>query len=179
MRISLFTMPGPALAQAADAPIAKETAAPANAIEEVVVTAQFRSQNVQKTPLAITAVNAAVLEARSQTNVSDVANRAPNVTLTTASGGLGGSQATSITIRGVGQNDFNLAVEPGVGMYVDDIYYGTMYGSMFDLLDLDRVEILRGPQGPLSGKNSEGGAVKLFERELGGFKAPTLQGLTP
>ena len=166
--ISLFTMPGIALAQATDAPGGKESAAPAEEIGEIVVTAQFRSQNLQKIPLAITAVNAAMLEARSQTNVSDVANRAPNVTLTTASGGLGGSQATSITIRGVGQNDFNLAVEPGVGMYVDDVYYGTMYGSMLDLLDLDRVEILRGPQGTLSGKNSEGGAVKLFSKQPSG-----------
>ena len=164
--ISLLAIPAPApaLAQAADAASDKETASPANSNEEIVVTAQFRSQDIQKTPLAITAVNAAMLEARSQTNVSDVANRAPNVTLTTASGGLGGSQATSITIRGVGQSDFNLAVEPGVGMYVDDVYYGTMYGSMLDLLDLDRVEILRGPQGTLSGKNSEGGAVKLFSK---------------
>lgn len=138
---------------------------PQAAIGDIVVTAQFRSQNLQKTPLSITAVNAQMLEARSQTNISDVANHAPNVTLTTASGGLGGSQATSITIRGVGQGDFNLAVEPGVGMYVDDVYYGTMYGSMLDLLDLDRVEILRGPQGTLSGKNSEGGAIKLFSKQ--------------
>ena len=140
----------------------------ANQVGEVVVTAQFRSQNIQKTPLAITAVNAQMLEARSQTNVSDVANRAPSVTLTTAGGGLGGSQATAINIRGVGQTDFNLALEPGVGMYIDDVYYGTMYGSMMDLLDLDRVEILRGPQGTLSGKNSEGGAVKLFSKQPGG-----------
>lgn len=172
--ISLLAMPGHALAQDADAPavadqpLAPETAAPSDEGDMIVVTAQFRSQDLQRTPLAITAVNAAMLEARSQTNVSDVANRAPNVTLTTASGGRGGSQATSITIRGVGQNDFNLAVEPGVGMYVDDVYYGTMYGSMLDLLDLERVEILRGPQGTLSGKNSEGGAIKLFSKEPSG-----------
>src|SRR6185369_9560906 len=124
-------------------------------LQEVVVTAQFRSQDVQATPLAITAVTAEMLEARSQENVGDVANRAPNITLTTSSSGLGGSQSTSVTIRGIGQNDFNLAVEPGVGMYIDDVYYGTMYGSLLDLIDLERVEILRGPQGTLSGKNSE------------------------
>lgn len=168
MGISLFAMPGVAFAQAAGEPGGEAATASSGGIGEIVVTAQFRSQNVQKTPLSITAVNAAMLEARSQSNVSDVANSAPNVTLTTASGGLGGSQATSITIRGVGQNDFNLAVEPGVGMYVDDVYYGTMYGSMLDLLDLDRVEILRGPQGTLSGKNSEGGSIKLFSKQPSG-----------
>ena len=85
--ISLLAIPAPApaLAQAADAASDKETASPANSNEEIVVTAQFRSQDIQKTPLAITAVNAAMLEARSQTNVSDVANRAPNVTLTVLS----------------------------------------------------------------------------------------------
>ncbi len=157
-----------ALGLAAGTPAQAQQAAggdAANQIGEVVVTAQFRSQNVQKTPLAITAVNATMMEARSQTNVSDVASRAPSVTFTTAGGGLGGSQAAAINIRGVGQTDFNLALEPGVGTYIDDVYFGTMYGTMMDLLDLDRVEILRGPQGTLSGKNSEGGAVKLFSKQ--------------
>ena len=157
-----------ALGLAAGSPAQAQQAAggdAANQIGEVVVTAQFRSQNVQKTPLAITAVNATMMEARSQTNVSDVASRAPSVTFTTAGGGLGGSQAAAINIRGVGQTDFNLALEPGVGTYIDDVYFGTMYGTMMDLLDLDRVEILRGPQGTLSGKNSEGGAVKLFSKQ--------------
>jgi iron complex outermembrane receptor protein len=68
-------------------------------------------------------------------------------------------------IRGVGQTDFNLALEPGVGIYVDDVYYATLTGSVLDLLDLDRVEILRGPQGTLAGKNSIGGAIKLFSQK--------------
>jgi iron complex outermembrane receptor protein len=134
-------------------------------LEEVVVTAQFRAQDVQTTPLAITAVSAAMLEARGQTNVSDVANRAPSVTLTTSTNGSGGAQVVSVNIRGVGQPDFNLAVEPGVGIYVDDVYYGTMYGAMMDLLDLDRVEISRGPQGTLSGKDSEGGSMKMYSKQ--------------
>jgi len=154
-----LSMPIAAHAQSADSDPADDSLG-----NEIVVTAQFREQNLQETPLAITAVNAEMLEARGQTNVSDVANRAPSVTLTTASGGLGGSQATSINIRGIGQTDFNLAVEPGVGMYIDDVYYGTMYGSLFSLVDLDRVEILRGPQGTLSGKNALGGAVKLYSK---------------
>src|SRR5450631_384624 len=95
-----------------------------NQLQEIVVTAQFRSQDVQTTPIAITAVTAGMMEARSEASVADVANRAPSVTFSVAGGGLGGSQATAINIRGVGQTDFNLALEPGVGLYIDDVYYG-------------------------------------------------------
>ena len=144
------------------------------ALEEVVVTAQFRSQDLQQTPLAISAVTASMIEERGQASVQEVASRAPSVTFT--SGGLGGSQTTAINIRGVGQTDFNLAVEPGVGMYIDDVYHGTVYGSMLELLDLDRVEVLRGPQGTLSGKNSEGGSVKLFSKQPSADSNGYLQG---
>lgn len=160
--VALLLLPGMPIAQAAEPPASSQES---EGLEEVIVTAQFRSQDVQATPLAITAVTAEMLEARSQQDVGDVANRAPNVTLTTAAVGLGGAQSTSVTIRGIGQNDFNLAVEPGVGMYIDDVYYGAIYGSLLDLIDLERVEILRGPQGTLSGKNSEGGAIKLFSKQ--------------
>jgi iron complex outermembrane receptor protein len=130
--------------------------------DEIYVTAQFREQNLQDTPLAITAVNAEMLEARSQTDISQVANQAPSVTLKPQGAAFGPSLAANI--RGVGQYDFNPALEPGVGLYVDDVYYATLTGSIFDLLDLDRVEILRGPQGTLAGRNSIGGAVKLYSQ---------------
>ncbi|AKH41517.1 iron complex outermembrane receptor protein [Altererythrobacter atlanticus] len=129
---------------------------------EIVVTAQFREQNLQDTPLAITAVSAAMLEARSQTDLSQVARQAPNVSLAPAGQSFGASMIASI--RGVGQGDFNPALEPGVGIYVDDVYYATLTGSVLDLLDLERVEVLRGPQGTLSGRNSIGGAIKLFSK---------------
>lgn len=128
--------------------------------DEIVVTAQFRAQNLQDTPLAITAVNAAMLEARGQTSVEQVAAQAPNVTLT-PQGQQNGSGLIAF-IRGVGQTDFNFALEPGVGVYVDDVYIPTLTGSLLDLMDLDRVEVLRGPQGTLSGRNAIGGAIKLF-----------------
>jgi hypothetical protein len=115
----------------------------------ILVTAQFREQNLQDTPIAITAVSAAMLEARSQTSIQDVANQAPSVTLKQQGATFGPSLGASI--RGVGQFDFNPAVEPGVGLYVDDVYFATLTGSILDLLDLDRVEILRGPQGTLAG----------------------------
>jgi iron complex outermembrane recepter protein len=129
---------------------------------EIVVTAQFREQSLQDTPLAITAVNSEMLEARSQTDISQVANQAPSVTLKPQGAAFG--PALGANIRGVGQFDFNPALEPGVGFYVDDVYYATLTGSILDLLDLDRVEVLRGPQGTLAGRNSIGGAVKLFSQ---------------
>jgi iron complex outermembrane receptor protein len=130
---------------------------------EIVVTAQFREQRLQDTPLAITAIDAATLEARSQTNLADVVKQAPNVVLLPATAAFGPS--ISASIRGLGQGDFNPALEPGVGLYIDDVYYPRLTGANFDLLDVERVEVLRGPQGTLTGRNSEGGAIKFISRK--------------
>ncbi len=154
-----------ALAIEAGSGNASGATAESSALPEITVTAQFRSQNLQNTPIAITAVNAAMLDARSETSIYQVAMQAPSVTLKPQGAAFGNSLVASI--RGVGQYDFNPALEPGVGMYVDDIYYATLTGSVFDLLDLDRVEIARGPQGTLSGRNSIGGSVKLFSKKPG------------
>lgn len=132
-------------------------------IEEIVITAELRETNVQNTPLAVTAVSSEMLEARNQTNIFQVSQQAPNVTLTPA--GTGSGPAMLAYIRGVGQTDFNYAVEPGVGIYVDDVYFPTLTGSLIELLDLDRIEILRGPQGTLAGRNSIGGFVKLYSQK--------------
>ena len=132
-------------------------------LQEVIVTAQFRSENVQQTPLAISAVNAAALAARGQTTLTEISQDAPSVALQQTSAAFGPSM--SAFIRGIGQSDLDPALEPGVGVYIDDVYFGTLTGSLFDLLDLDRVEVLRGPQGTLEGMNSEGGAVKLFSKK--------------
>ncbi len=130
---------------------------------EIVVTAQFREQRLQDTPLAITAVDAALLESRNQDDIAQIAAQAPSVTLQPMGGAYGNSLGASI--RGIGQFDFNPAYEPGVGMYIDDVYYGSLTGANFDLLDLERVEVLRGPQGTLTGRNSIGGAIKLFSQK--------------
>jgi len=132
-------------------------------LDEIVVTAQFREQNLQDTPLAITAISAEMLEARSQTNIVEVAAQAPSVTLKAQAPMFG--PAIAAYIRGVGAADFNPALEPGVGIYIDDVYIATLTGSMLDLLDLQRVEILRGPQGTLAGRNSIGGSVKLYSQK--------------
>jgi iron complex outermembrane recepter protein len=156
---------------------AQQAAAKAEAANDgdIVVTAQFRQQRLQDAPLAITAVDAATMEAKSQNNLAQLADSAPNVSFKPQGGTFGPS--ISASIRGVGQNDFNPAYEPGVAIYIDDVYYPQLTGAVFDLLDLDRVEILRGPQGILTGRNSEGGAIKLFSKKPtgsgGGFAEAT------
>jgi iron complex outermembrane receptor protein len=137
--------------------------ADAGKLEEVTVTATFRESRLQDTPVAITAVTAEMLEQRSQGNVFEVARQAPNVSLAPQGQGYGSTMLAFI--RGVGQNDFAFALEPGVGIYVDDVYYSTLTGSLIDLLDVERVEVLRGPQGTLAGRNSIGGSIKLFSRK--------------
>jgi iron complex outermembrane receptor protein len=134
------------------------------ALEEIVVTATFRETRLQDTPIAITAVTGDMLEIRAQTDLYEVANQAPNVTLKRGGQSRSGMIAY---IRGVGQTDFIAALEPGVGVYVDDVYYAQLTGSLLELLDVDRVEVLRGPQGTLSGRNSIGGAVKMFTKQPG------------
>jgi iron complex outermembrane recepter protein len=158
------------------APVFAQAAAAADeaADTDIVVTAQFRDQKLQDVPIAITAIDSALLESRSQTNLTEVANQAPSVTLRPSTPAFG--PAISATIRGLGQIDFNPAYEPGVGIYVDDVYYPRLTGANFDLLDVERVEILRGPQGTLTGRNSEGGAIKFVSKKPtgeGGYVSAT------
>ena len=164
-----------ALATCAIPAFAQEDKDKKETLSEVVVTAQFRAQNLQQTPIAITAITGDMLEARSQTKIADVTAQSPNVLLQVNPAGGGNSMRAYI--RGVGQGDQSPAVDPGVGIYVDDIYFASITGSIFELLDLDRVEILRGPQGTLSGMNSLGGSVKIFSRKpdgTGGFVEATV-----
>jgi iron complex outermembrane receptor protein len=159
----------PAIAQDDDA-AADDT----NAGNQIVVTAQFREQLLQDTPLAITAVNADMLEARSQTELTEVAQQAPSVVLRNTNSAFGNS--ISASIRGLGQIDFNPQLEPGVGIYIDDVYYPRLTGANFDLLDVERVEILRGPQGTLTGRNSEGGAIRFVSRKPTGDSSGYVEG---
>jgi iron complex outermembrane receptor protein len=159
---------------AATAPQAADQNSGDAALQEVIVTAQFRRQNLQDTPIAITAVNAAMLEQRNETSLADVTGQAPGVTLLQTGGAFG--PGMTATIRGIGQGDFDPALSPGVGLYIDDVYYSNLTGSDFALVDLDRVEILRGPQGTLSGMNSEGGSIKLYSQKPTGSDTGSVTG---
>ncbi len=133
--------------------------------DAIIVTAQFREQSIQSTPVAITALTGEQIEARGQTSIVDIAQKAPSVKLTETNQQ---GPALQAFIRGIGQADHSPAFEPGVGMYVDDVYYATLTGSLLDLLDVERVEVLRGPQGTLAGMNSIGGAIKLYSKKPNG-----------
>jgi iron complex outermembrane receptor protein len=144
------------------------------ALSEIVVTAQFREQALQDVPIAITAVTSDELEQRSVKTIVDLAESVPNVQMTTGGAGYG-ADTNQAFIRGLGQIDFLAAFEPRVGFYVDDVYYATTYGSVFDVLDLERVEILRGPQGTLFGRNSVGGALRLITKKPKGDNSGYLE----
>ena len=143
-------------------------------LEEVVVTAQYRAEPLQQTPIAITAITATDLEQRGLTTSSDVAYAVPNASFRPAQAAFGKTQTAFI--RGVGQYDFNFAFEPGVGIYVDDVYYPTTMSSQFDLMDLDRIEVLRGPQGTLFGRGSIGGAVRYISKQPEGDNSGYIEG---
>jgi iron complex outermembrane receptor protein len=132
-------------------------------IEDIVVTATRSATNLQETPLAITAVTAETLQERSITSTADLSSLVPNATFRQTQGAFG--RSLSAFIRGIGQGDGSLAAEPGVAFYVDDSYYPLVLGSIFDLLDLDHIEVLRGPQGTLFGRNALAGAVNLVSKE--------------
>jgi iron complex outermembrane receptor protein len=128
-------------------------------LEEITVTARKRSENLQETPIAITAMNAQMLESRQINNVAQVAKFAPNVNIQPVANISGSSASITAFIRGVGQTDFNITVDPGVGVYVDGVYVARSVGALLDMSDIADVQILRGPQGTLFGKNTIGGAI--------------------
>lgn len=139
-------------ARAADVPAS-------GALEEIIVTARKRSESLQDTPVAVTAFTAEALASRAITNIQDIGAFVPNFQFQI--GGAGGSGA-NFYIRGVGMVDFIASTDPGVGTYVDGVYLGRTSGGAFDLLDVDHVEVLRGPQGTLFGRNTVGGAVSVI-----------------
>lgn len=134
-------------------------------LDQITVTATRSETNLQDTPLAITAVTAEAFEARAMDSIEDVGRIVPNASFEQAQAAYG--RAVTAYIRGIGQYDFNLAFEPGVAFYVDDQYYALLAGSVFDLLDIERVEVLRGPQGTTFGRNAIGGAVNIIAKEPG------------
>ena len=127
-------------------------------LEEIVVTSRFRKESIQETPIAITALTAADLQIRGFTNSFELGYVTPNTSFRPAQAAFGNTMTAYI--RGIGQYDFDFAFEPGVGIYVDDVYQPFLMGSQIDLLDLERVEVLRGPQGTLFGRGAIGGAIR-------------------
>ncbi|MEM9234032.1 MAG: TonB-dependent receptor, partial [Pseudomonadota bacterium] len=129
----------------------------------VVVSARRREETLQDVPLAVTAVSADELDAVGAVDITSVQRLTPNATIEVARG----SNSTLIAfIRGVGQQDPLWGFEPGVGVYVDDVFIARPQGAVLDIFDLERIEVLRGPQGTLYGRNTIGGAIKYVTRDL-------------
>jgi iron complex outermembrane receptor protein len=133
-------------------------------LEEILVTARKVEESLQAAPVAVSAFTAEMLDDLSATGVGDVAGFTPNLTRT--SGPTGGNDGFFF-IRGVGQLDLNPAVDPGVATYLDGVYLGRIMGASFDTLDIARIEVLRGPQGTLFGRNTMGGAINVVTRDPG------------
>jgi iron complex outermembrane receptor protein len=158
---------GAAVAADADqlAPSSASSSADTGNIQEVVVTARRFSEDLQNVPIAVTALSAATLQTQAVTNLDDLNSFVPNFK-------IAADRATTSTInvyiRGVGQSDPLWGFEPGVGVYIDDVYLARPQAGLLDVLDVQDIEILRGPQGTLYGKNTIAGAIKYDTRDIAG-----------
>ena len=148
-------------AGAADEP---EAAAPgATTLDKVTVTARRREETLQEVPVAVTAFTPETIEKLNIRDIGDLDAQVPNLTIYAA---RGSNTTLTAYIRGVGQSDPLWGVDPGVGLYLDDVYIARPQGALLDVFDIGRIEVLRGPQGTLYGKNTVGGAIKYVSREL-------------
>ncbi|OHE81863.1 MAG: TonB-dependent receptor [Lysobacterales bacterium GWF1_69_6] len=135
--------------------------ATAATLDTIEVTARRRTESIQDVPVAVSAFSEDALKGLQATNVDGLQGAVPNMNIVQ---GRGSSNSVNVFIRGIGQPDALQTFDPGVGMYVDDVYYSRINGALFSLFDVSQVEVLRGPQGTLYGKNSTGGAVKITTR---------------
>ena len=149
---------------AVTAPVmAQEEAASAESGDEIIVTARRREENLLDVPIAVSAFSGEALELRGALDLTDIGNITPNTTLETS---RGSNSTLSAFIRGIGQQDPVSGFEPGVGIYLDDVYLNRPQAAVLDIYDVERIEVLRGPQGTLYGRNTIGGAVKYVTKRL-------------
>jgi iron complex outermembrane recepter protein len=139
----------------------------AETLESVIVTARRREESLQDTPVAITALSADALQRQQVVSTTDLDKVAPNIQFHSYGTLTGNNSAAQVFIRGIGQSDATPAVDPGVGVYIDDVYMGRAVGAAMEFRDIASVQILRGPQGTLFGRNTIGGAVLLTSNDPG------------
>jgi len=164
--LALAAMLGCAAAAAQTTAGGAQAAAPESAgIQEVVVTARRRTENLQDVPLTVSAITADTIQTQAVTNIEDLNSFVPNLKI---SQDRATSSTINIYIRGVGQSDPLWGFDPGVGVYVDDVYMARPQAALLDVLDVDRLEVLSGPQGTLYGKNTIAGALKYVTRDIAG-----------
>jgi iron complex outermembrane receptor protein len=157
---ALYAMP----AYAQETPAAPaDTQADSADSTDIVITARRRSESLLNVPIAVTAFSADKLDKIGAVDLTDIQNTTPNTTLKDA---RGTNSTLAAFIRGVGQQDPVPGFEAGIGIYLDDVYLNRPQAAVLDVYDVDRIEILRGPQGTLYGRNTIGGAVKYVTRRL-------------
>jgi len=153
--------------------LAQTAAADDVGVEEVVVTARRREETLKDVPVAVTAVSGERLAATGAVDITTLQQSTPNITVQVARG----SNSTLISfIRGVGQQDPLWGFEPGVGLYIDDVYVARPQAAVLDIFDVQRIEVLRGPQGTLYGRNTIGGAIKYVTAKIEGDPEIKLRG---
>ena len=130
---------------------------------EIVVTARRREESLKDVPIAVTVFSGAALERQGAIDITDIGDTTPNVTIETS---RGTNSTLTAFIRGIGQQDPVAGFEQGVGLYLDDVYLNRPQGAVLDIYDVERIEVLRGPQGTLYGRNTIGGAIKYVTRRL-------------
>lgn len=133
----------------------------------ILVTARRREESMQDVPVSVSAVSAEELERQGITNTVELDEVVPNLQFATYGTLTGNNSAAQVFIRGIGQTDATPAVDPGVGIYIDEVYMGRSVGGAMDFRDIAGVQVLRGPQGTLFGRNTIGGAVLLSTNEPG------------
>jgi iron complex outermembrane receptor protein len=131
--------------------------------EEITVTAKKREQNIFEVPLAISAFSGETIQRQGIKDLTDVGKFVPNLNVTGFSAGH--TSSVNPFIRGIGLQDHLITTDPGVGVYVDGVYLGRQVGQNWSLSNIERVEVLRGPQGTLYGRNSIGGAINIITRK--------------
>jgi iron complex outermembrane receptor protein len=166
LTLSLASLP--TLAQEAAAPTEED----AVTLDAIQVTARKREETLQEVPVAVTAFTPEALDKLNIRDLGDLDAQVPNLTIYAA---RGSSSTVTAYIRGVGQSDPLWGVDPGVGIYLDDVYIARPQGALLDVFDVERVEVLRGPQGTLYGKNTIGGAIKYISRGLSADPEGTVQ----
>lgn len=156
---------------------AAEAAATADTevLQEIVVTARRREESLQDTPVAVTVLTADMLERMQVAGTTDLDKVSPNLQFHSYGTLTGNNSAAQVFIRGIGQTDATPAVDPGVGLYIDDVYMGRSVGGAMDMRDIATTQVLRGPQGTLFGRNTIGGAVLLTTHGPGEGAGNTLR----
>jgi len=131
-----------------------------NQVEEIIVTARKRSESLQDAPVSVTAFSAEALERTGSTDINDIAKRTPGFQY----GNFGDQKLSPLSLRGILGSSGSAGADPAVGIYIDEVFVGQGAGSSLDLFDIERVEVLRGPQGTLYGRNTIGGLVNVITR---------------